>query len=47
MLRQAFGRGVVHFDLSNNYGPPYGSAEANFGKLYAQDFRPSRPAPAA
>ncbi|MFJ8019481.1 aldo/keto reductase [Streptomyces sp. NPDC096311] len=42
VLRRAFDRGVVHFDLANNYGPPYGSAEANFGTLYAQDFRPYR-----
>jgi L-glyceraldehyde 3-phosphate reductase len=41
-LRRAFDRGVTHFDLANNYGPPYGSAEANFGTLYAQDFRPFR-----
>ncbi|GAA1369553.1 aldo/keto reductase [Streptomyces beijiangensis] len=42
VLRRAFDRGVVHFDLANNYGPPYGSAEANFGTVYAQDFRPYR-----
>jgi L-glyceraldehyde 3-phosphate reductase len=42
ILRRAFDRGVTHFDLANNYGPPYGSAEANFGTLYAQDFRPFR-----
>ena len=42
ILRRAFDRGVTHFDLANNYGPPYGSAEANFGALYAQDFRPYR-----
>jgi len=42
ILRHAFDRGVTHFDLANNYGPPYGSAEANFGTLYAQDFRPFR-----
>lgn len=42
VLRRAFDRGVTHFDLANNYGPPYGSAEANFGTLYAQDFRPYR-----
>ena len=41
-LRRAFDRGVTHFDLANNYGPPYGSAEANFGTLFAQDFRPFR-----
>ncbi|WP_369182577.1 aldo/keto reductase [Streptomyces sp. Y1] len=42
VLRRAFDRGVTHFDLANNYGPPYGSAERNFGYLYAQDFRPYR-----
>ena len=33
MIFRAFDRGVTHFDLANNYGPPYGSAEANFGKV--------------
>ncbi|OLF11633.1 aldo/keto reductase [Actinophytocola xinjiangensis] len=42
ILRRAFDRGVTHFDLANNYGPPYGSAESNFGTLLAQDFRPYR-----
>ena len=42
VLRRAFDRGMTHFDLANNYGPPYGSAEANFGTLFAQDFRPYR-----
>ncbi len=42
ILRRAFDRGITHFDLANNYGPPYGSAEANFGTLFAQDFRPYR-----
>lgn len=42
VLRRAFDRGVTHFDLANNYGPPYGSAEKNFGTLFAQDFRPYR-----
>ncbi|HEX8096234.1 L-glyceraldehyde 3-phosphate reductase [Jatrophihabitans sp.] len=42
ILRRAFDLGVTHFDLANNYGPPYGSAEQNFGKLYQQDFRPYR-----
>jgi L-glyceraldehyde 3-phosphate reductase len=42
ILRHAFDRGVTHFDLANNYGPPYGGAEANFGRLFAQDFRPYR-----
>jgi L-glyceraldehyde 3-phosphate reductase len=38
ILRRAFDLGVTHFDLANNYGPPYGSAESNFGTLFAQDF---------
>ncbi|GAA1286344.1 glyceraldehyde 3-phosphate reductase [Planotetraspora silvatica] len=38
ILRRAFDRGVTHFDLANNYGPPYGSAEINFGHIYQQDF---------
>ena len=42
ILRRAFDRGVVHFDLANNYGPPYGSAEENFGRVMASDFRPHR-----
>ncbi|WP_256103910.1 L-glyceraldehyde 3-phosphate reductase [Streptomyces sp. ODS05-4] len=42
ILRRAFDLGVTHFDLANNYGPPPGSAELNFGKLFAQDFRPFR-----
>ncbi|MDI5963999.1 L-glyceraldehyde 3-phosphate reductase [Streptantibioticus silvisoli] len=42
ILRRAFDLGVTHFDLANNYGPPYGSAESNFGRLMAQDFRPYR-----
>jgi len=42
MLRRAFDRGVTHFDLANNYGPPPGSAEENFGKILATDFRPYR-----
>ena len=42
ILRRAFDLGVTHFDLANNYGPPYGSAERNFGRLLAQDFRPYR-----
>ena len=41
-LRRAFDRGVTHFDLANNYGPPYGSAERNFGSIFARDFRPYR-----
>ena len=39
MVFRAFDRGVTHFDLANNYGPPYGSAEANFGKLMKSDLR--------
>ena len=38
MLLRAFDRGVTHFDLANNYGPPYGSAEENFGRVLANDF---------
>jgi L-glyceraldehyde 3-phosphate reductase len=38
ILRRAFDRGVTHFDLANNYGPPYGSAEENFGRVLAADF---------
>ena len=39
ILRRAFDRGVTHFDLANNYGPPFGSAETNFGRLFAEDFK--------
>jgi L-glyceraldehyde 3-phosphate reductase len=42
ILRRAFDLGITHFDLANNYGPPYGSAEANFGRHLAADFRPYR-----
>ena len=42
ILRRAFDRGITHFDLANNYGPPYGAAERNFGRIFAQDFRPYR-----
>ncbi|MFF5082884.1 L-glyceraldehyde 3-phosphate reductase [Actinoplanes sp. NPDC000266] len=42
ILRRAFDLGITHFDLANNYGPPYGSAEINFGRLLAEDFRPYR-----
>jgi L-glyceraldehyde 3-phosphate reductase len=42
ILRRAFDRGVTHFDLANNYGPPYGAAERNFGRILAEDFRPYR-----
>ncbi len=41
-LRRAFELGVTHFDLANNYGPPYGSAETNFGRHFREDFRPHR-----
>src|SRR6266478_1804356 len=42
LLRRAFDLGVTHFDLANNYGPPYGSAERTFGHALADDFRPYR-----
>ena len=42
MIFRAFDRGVTHFDLANNYGPPYGSAESNFGKLISSDLRSYR-----
>lgn len=42
IARRAFDLGITHFDLANNYGPPPGSAEENFGRLYAQDFHPYR-----
>src|SRR3546814_10049556 len=42
MLRRAFDRGVTHIDLANNYGPPYGSAEENFGRVLATDLAPHR-----
>ena len=42
ILRRAFDLGVTHFDLANNYGPPYGSAEENFGRVMAADFGPYR-----
>jgi L-glyceraldehyde 3-phosphate reductase len=42
MLHTAFDAGITHFDLANNYGPPPGSAEENFGKIYLQDFQPYR-----
>src|SRR3989442_5745978 len=38
VLRRAFDLGVTHFDLANNYGPPYGSAEVNFGRILREDF---------
>ncbi|MFI5612943.1 L-glyceraldehyde 3-phosphate reductase [Amycolatopsis sp. NPDC051903] len=42
ILRRAFDLGITHFDLANNYGPPYGSAESNFGRVLATDFKPYR-----
>jgi L-glyceraldehyde 3-phosphate reductase len=42
ILRRAFDLGITHFDLANNYGPPYGSAETNFGRILREDFRPYR-----
>ena len=42
ILRRAFDLGVTHFDLANNYGPPYGSAEVNFGRVMATDFKTHR-----
>ena len=42
IVRRAFDLGITHFDLANNYGPPYGSAEANFGRLLASDLAPYR-----
>jgi len=42
IIRRAFDLGITHFDLANNYGPPYGSAEVNFGRLFRQDLRAYR-----
>ncbi len=42
ILRRSFDLGITHFDLANNYGPPYGSAEESFGRILAEDFRPYR-----
>jgi L-glyceraldehyde 3-phosphate reductase len=42
ILRTSFDLGITHFDLANNYGPPYGSAEINFGRLFKEDFKPYR-----
>lgn len=42
ILRTAFDHGITHFDLANNYGPPYGAAEENFGRLFRQDWAPYR-----
>lgn len=42
ILRHAFDRGITHFDLANNYGPPAGSAESNFGRILGKDLKPYR-----
>jgi L-glyceraldehyde 3-phosphate reductase len=42
ILRRAFDLGITHFDLANNYGPPYGAAETNFGRIYGEDLAPYR-----
>jgi L-glyceraldehyde 3-phosphate reductase len=42
ILRRAFDLGITHFDLANNYGPPYGAAETNFGRIFKEDFAPYR-----
>ncbi|SHJ81557.1 L-glyceraldehyde 3-phosphate reductase [Arenibacter nanhaiticus] len=42
LLRCAFDNGITHFDLANNYGPPYGAAEENFGRIFKDDFKPYR-----
>ena len=42
IVRRAFDLGITHFDLANNYGPPYGSAETNFGQLFTSDLKPYR-----
>jgi L-glyceraldehyde 3-phosphate reductase len=42
IVRRAFDLGITHFDLANNYGPPYGSAEENFGRMFETDLRPYR-----
>ncbi|MEO5582995.1 MAG: aldo/keto reductase, partial [Saprospiraceae bacterium] len=42
ILRTAFDQGITHFDLANNYGPPFGAAEENFGRLNNQDWRAYR-----
>ena len=42
IIRRAFDLGITHFDLANNYGPPYGSAEVNFGRVFRDDLRPYR-----
>jgi L-glyceraldehyde 3-phosphate reductase len=42
LLKCAFDNGITHFDLANNYGPPYGAAESTFGKIFKKDFKPYR-----
>lgn len=42
ILKTAFDNGITHFDLANNYGPPYGAAESNFGKIFKDNFQPYR-----
>jgi L-glyceraldehyde 3-phosphate reductase len=42
IIRRAFDLGITHFDLANNYGPPYGTAETNFGRVYTEDLAPYR-----
>ena len=42
LLKCAFDNGITHFDLANNYGPPYGAAESTFGKIFEKDFKPYR-----
>src|ERR1700733_12457465 len=42
MIRRAFDLGITHFDLANNYGPPYGSAEINFGRIFSEDLKAHR-----
>jgi L-glyceraldehyde 3-phosphate reductase len=42
LLKCAFNNGITHFDLANNYGPPYGAAESTFGKIFEKDFKPYR-----
>lgn len=42
LLKCAFDNGITHFDLANNYGPPYGAAESNFGTIFKNDFKPYR-----
>ena len=42
IIRRAFDQGITHFDLANNYGPPYGSAEINFGRIFEEDLKPYR-----